>query len=79
MIVLLQLANEFHKVAHVPRLDWNTLRDGSSASARMAECHMARARMAIHLNTESPRYDFEILDAPISRVLPHTGEDLFGI
>jgi hypothetical protein len=35
--------------------------------------------MAIHINTESPRYDFEILDPPVAGVLPHTGKDLLGI
>jgi hypothetical protein len=35
--------------------------------------------MAIHINTESPCDDFEILDTPIARVLPHTGRDLLGI
>jgi len=35
--------------------------------------------MAIHINSESPRYDFEILYPPITRVFPHTGKDLPGI
>jgi hypothetical protein len=35
--------------------------------------------MAIHIDTESPRDDFEILHSPITRILPHTSEDLLGI
>src|ERR1035441_2395206 len=50
MVGILQLADEFHEVTHVPGLDRDVLRHGCSARLRVSERHVACASLAVDVD-----------------------------
>src|ERR1035437_9027356 len=76
MLGILQLANEFYEVTHVPGLDGNVLRHRCSARPRVPECHMACAALTVNVYPEATRDHFQVLPASVARVPPHPRKDL---
>ena len=79
MLGILQLANKFYEVTHVPGLDWNVLWHRCSARPRVPECHMACAALTVNVRPEATRDDYQVLHAPVAGVPPHPRKDFLGI
>src|ERR1035441_3680679 len=71
MLGILQLANKFYEVTHVPGLDRNVLRHRCSARPRMPECHMAGAALTVNVHPEAARDNCQVLHTPVAGVSPH--------
>src|ERR1019366_6217590 len=70
MLGILQLANEFYEVTHVPGLDRNVLRHRCSARPWVPECYMACATLTVNVNPEAMRDDFQVLHTPVAGIPP---------
>ena len=79
MLGILQLADEFYEVAHVPGLDRNVLRHRCSARPRVPECYMACATLTVNVNSEGMCDDFQVLYTPVAGIPPHSRKEFLGV